>query len=71
MIGAIVGDVIGSRWEGSKHPKSRNFLLFNKKCRFTDDTVLTVATADAILRRTEIMPQNIQIVGTVALSRDG
>ena len=31
MIGAILGDVIGSRWEGqNKHPKTRNFMLFTK-----------------------------------------
>lgn len=48
MIGTICGDIIGSRWEGSRYPKTRNFLLFNEKCRFTDDTVLTIATADVL-----------------------
>ncbi len=48
MIGAIAGDIIGSIYE--HHPiKTREFPLFDKGCRFTDDTVLTVAVADAIL----------------------
>jgi len=50
MIGAIVGDVVGSRFEGQwKHPKTKKFLLFSNKCRFTDDTALTCAVADTIM----------------------
>jgi len=48
MMGAIIGDVIGSRFEG-RYKKSTDFILFNKKSRFTDDSVLTVAIADALL----------------------
>lgn len=48
MIGAICGDVIGSVYEGH-NVKSKQFPLFSRKTRFTDDTVLTVAVADAIL----------------------
>lgn len=48
MIGAIAGDIIGSVYEA--HPvKSTDFELFESGCRFTDDTVLTVAVADCIL----------------------
>ena len=50
MIGAIVGDVIGSVFE-SYNIKSTDFALFSRYTTFTDDTVLTVAVADAILRR--------------------
>lgn len=54
MIGAIIGDIVGSRFESSpKYPKlpveDRNFELFTSKCRFTDDSVLTCATAEALL----------------------
>lgn len=49
MFGAIAGDVIGSAYE-SIPTKSVVFPLFDWGCRFTDDTVLTVATAWAILR---------------------
>ncbi|MBN1372184.1 MAG: ADP-ribosylglycohydrolase family protein [Anaerolineaceae bacterium] len=50
MIGAIAGDVIGSIYErkGSKI-KKENFPLFSPGCRFTDDSLLTIAVADAIL----------------------
>jgi ADP-ribosylglycohydrolase len=48
MLGAIAGDIIGSVYEGSLM-KSRDFPLFSEHCDFTDDTVLTVAVAEAIL----------------------
>jgi ADP-ribosylglycohydrolase len=48
MIGAISGDIIGSIYEW-RPIKTRDFPLFDPGCRFTDDTVLTVAVADAIL----------------------
>ncbi|MCP4130080.1 MAG: ADP-ribosylglycohydrolase family protein [bacterium] len=50
MIGAIAGDMIGSVHE-SAHIKRTNFKLFDKNSRFTDDTAMTVAVADAILNR--------------------
>jgi ADP-ribosylglycohydrolase len=48
MLGAIAGDVIGSVHEGSG-TKTKDFPLFVPDCRFTDDTVLTVAVADCLL----------------------
>ncbi|MDT8274423.1 MAG: ADP-ribosylglycohydrolase family protein, partial [Desulfomonilia bacterium] len=48
MIGAIAGDIIGSVYEA--HPvKAKDFALFNPQCRFTDDSVLTIAVARAIM----------------------
>ena len=50
MLGAIAGDVIGSVYEA--HPiKSMDFPLFGRESQFTDDTVLTVATAYSILEK--------------------
>lgn len=51
MKGAILGDIIGSKFEFSKlrYNKSEDFELFTKGCQYTDDTVMTIATADAIL----------------------
>ena len=50
MLGAIAGDIIGSVYEA--YPvKTRTFDLFSRASRFTDDTVLTVAIADAILNK--------------------
>lgn len=48
MIGAIIGDVIGSVFEWH-NTKTTDFELFSKESRFTDDTVMTVAIADALL----------------------
>ncbi|MFZ0254791.1 MAG: ADP-ribosylglycohydrolase family protein [Gammaproteobacteria bacterium] len=48
MIGAIAGDVIGSVYEGDPL-KTKDFPLFSRRSRFTDDTVLTVAVADTLL----------------------
>ena len=48
MLGAIAGDIIGSVYE-SNNIKTKEFPLFDPRCHFTDDTVLTVALADAIL----------------------
>jgi ADP-ribosylglycohydrolase len=48
MVGAIAGDIIGSIYE--QHGiKTKDFPLFQQQCRFTDDTVLTVAVADVLL----------------------
>jgi ADP-ribosylglycohydrolase len=48
MLGAIAGDIIGSRFEGRRGPP-RDFMLFHPACCFTDDTVCTLAVADALL----------------------
>ena len=48
MLGAIAGDIIGSVRENLRI-KRKDFELFPKLCFYTDDTVLTVAVADAIL----------------------
>jgi ADP-ribosylglycohydrolase len=49
MLGAIAGDVIGSVHEGAG-TKTKEFPLFVEHCRFTDDTVLTIAVAEQLLR---------------------
>ena len=48
MLGAIIGDVVGSVYEWN-NIKTKEFPLFGKKCFFTDDTVMTVAVAEALL----------------------
>jgi ADP-ribosylglycohydrolase len=52
MIGAIAGDIIGSIYE-NHNIKTTQFPLFSAGCRFTDDSVLTIALADAILNKTD------------------
>jgi ADP-ribosylglycohydrolase len=49
MLGSIAGDIIGSVHE-AQPVKTERFPLFPPGARFTDDTVLTVATAEALLR---------------------
>ena len=46
MLGAIVGDIIGSVYEHNNH-RSKDFPLFTERSHFTDDTILTIATAHA------------------------
>ena len=48
IIGAIIGDVVGSTYEFVDKIPAK-FKLFRNACSFTDDTVLTVAIADALL----------------------
>ena len=54
MLGAIIGDIVGSRFEWDDH-KSKDFDLFGNDglrrthCEYTDDSVMTVAVADALL----------------------
>ena len=48
MLGAIIGDVVGSRFEFN-NIKTKNFDLFDKKCKVTDDSVMSVAVAEMCL----------------------
>lgn len=49
MLGTIVGDIVGSIYEFNNH-RSKEFPLFGEGCDFTDDTVLTVAVADCLMK---------------------
>lgn len=49
MIGAIIGDIVGSRYEFDA-TNDYGFEMFGDGCDFTDDTICTVAVADALLR---------------------
>lgn len=48
MIGAIIGDVVGSRFEFN-NIKTKDFELVTSESKFTDDTVMTVAVADVLI----------------------
>ena len=48
MLGAIIGDVVGSRFEYN-NTNSLNFVLFTPESGFTDDTICSIAVADAIM----------------------
>lgn len=49
MLGAIIGDIVGSVYEWN-NIKTKDFPLFRDDCFFTDDTVMTIAIADAIMQ---------------------
>jgi ADP-ribosylglycohydrolase len=48
MIGAIIGDIVGSIYEWNNH-RSKEFPLFGKGCFATDDSIMTLAVAKALL----------------------
>ena len=48
MLGAIIGDIVGSRFEWQNN-RSKNFDFLTHKCFFTDDSVMSLAIAKAIL----------------------
>lgn len=53
MLGAIIGDIAGSPFEFDRHKEiahSKKFKLLNPESRFTDDTVMTLAMADAVVK---------------------
>ena len=49
MYGAILGDIIGSPYEFDRGEKTKEFDLFPTHARFTDDTVMTIAVAEALI----------------------
>lgn len=49
MLGAVIGDIVGSIYEFNNH-RSKDFEFYGSDTDFTDDTVCTIAVADALLR---------------------
>ncbi|MGN1022469.1 MAG: ADP-ribosylglycohydrolase family protein [Lachnospiraceae bacterium] len=49
MYGAILGDMVGAPYEFKQGSRDRNFEMWNNGAGFTDDTVMTIAVADALL----------------------
>lgn len=52
MLGAIIGDIIGSRFEFHNY-KKKDFTFFHSNCFFTDDSLMTIAIAKAFLTSKE------------------
>ncbi|MFR2158109.1 MAG: ADP-ribosylglycohydrolase family protein, partial [Evtepia gabavorous] len=48
MLGALIGDIVGSVYEW-RNRKDKGFPLFQPVCRMTDDSVMTAAVASAVL----------------------
>ena len=49
MYGAILGDMIGAPYEFDRGGKTKDFPLFSRGSHFTDDSVMTIAVADALM----------------------
>lgn len=49
MYGAILGDIIGSRFEFDRGGKTKEFELFTEENDFTDDTAMTIAVGEALM----------------------
>lgn len=49
MIGAIIGDIAGSRFEWDNY-RAKDFDLLSDKCFFTDDSIMSLAVCDALLK---------------------
>ena len=49
MYGAILGDIIGSPYEFDRGNKTKDFPLFSKRSWYTDDSVMTIAVAEALM----------------------
>ena len=58
MIGAILGDIVGSIYEFD-NIKTKEFELFDKDCIFTDDSVMTIAVAEVLMRYEHIDADNV------------
>ena len=58
MLGAIIGDIVGSVYEWN-NIKTKDFPLLSPKAQFTDDTVMTVAVAKALLSWTPLSGRRV------------
>ena len=66
MLGAIIGDIVGSRFEFNNH-RSKDFALFGEGCFATDDSIMTLAVAKAIMET-----ENEYVAGqALSASREG
>lgn len=49
MLGALIGDMVGAPYEFDRSPKTKEFPLFTAASQFTDDSVMSIAVAEALL----------------------
>lgn len=60
MIGAIIGDIVGSRFEFHNH-RSKDFELFTEDCAVTDDSIMTLSVAKAIMETEKLLNPDVGI----------
>ena len=71
MIGAILGDMIGAPYEFDRGNKSKDFPLFGKDSVFTDDSVMTIAVAEALLDSMGKSDEEVRQALTVSMQKWG
>lgn len=59
MLGAIIGDIVGSRFEFHNY-RHKDFQLFTQECKVTDDSIMTLAIAKAIIETEKVIPLSIE-----------
>ena len=68
MIGAIIGDIVGSRFEWD-NCRSKDFELFTPECSVTDDSIMTLAIAKALMEslpdRSDLSAQAVRWAFTI------
>lgn len=60
MYGAILGDIIGSPYEFDMSDKTKDFPLFSAYSKFTDDTIMTIAVAEAFMNVKDLHPEHFE-----------
>ena len=60
MYGAILGDIIGEPYEFDRGNKTKDFPLFSRRPTFTDDSVMTIAVAEALMNSRDKTPGEIR-----------
>ena len=68
MYGAILGDIIGSPYEFDQGEKTKDFPLFSKDSTFTDDSVMTLAVAEALMNTVEACGRHFARTGGTGLT---
>lgn len=71
MIGALLGDMIGAPYEFDKGNKTKDFPLFSKHSEFTDDSVMTIAVAEALLDTLGQSDENITAALVASMQKWG
>lgn len=71
MYGAILGDMIGAPYEFDRGGKTKEFPLFINESQYTDDTVMTIAVADALLDAVNASAEDIKTAVAAAMRKWG
>ena len=65
MYGALLGDMIGAPYEFDRGNKSKKFPMFSRGSKFTDDSVMTVAVAEALLGKGALLGTTLSFMMAV------